>query len=154
LHDRDQQAHDALAADMLYRSVIGAEPPSHPELQAFLKGFRLPCRNGFNFPKVGYWFVIVLCIRLTVGQFIKSLDGGSERFLNIVWTSHISSFANLEPHLRIQLAPVTFRNQLQTAIPDGQTTFESLLTLFLKGTGIPCPRLLQRQRLILTAWSI
>jgi len=25
----------------------------HPELQVFLKGFRLPCRNGFNLPKVG-----------------------------------------------------------------------------------------------------
>ena len=62
-------------------------------------------------------------------------------FFNIVWTSHISSFANLESHLRIQPAPVTLRNQLRIAIPDGQTTFESLLILFLKGNGIPCPGL-------------
>jgi hypothetical protein len=62
-------------------------------------------------------------------------------FFNIVWTSHISSFANLESHLRIQPASVTLRNQLRIAIPDGQTTFESLLILFLKGNGIPCPGL-------------
>ena len=49
--DLPDEAHDALAANVLYRAVVGAEPFNHPELQAFLKGFRLPCRNGFNFPK-------------------------------------------------------------------------------------------------------
>ena len=34
---------------MLYWSVMGPEPHTHPELQAFRQGFQLPCRNGFNF---------------------------------------------------------------------------------------------------------
>lgn len=34
---------------MLYRPIIGNEPPQHPEIQAFLDGFRLPCPNGFDF---------------------------------------------------------------------------------------------------------
>ncbi len=36
----------------LYRSIIGTEPPNHPELQAFRKGFQLPCSNGFTFFEV------------------------------------------------------------------------------------------------------
>jgi hypothetical protein len=52
LRDRDEQSHQALAGEMLYRSVIGPEFPNHPELQAFKKGFNLACRNGFNFSQV------------------------------------------------------------------------------------------------------
>ena len=68
-------------------------------------------------------------------------------FFNIVWMSHITSFANLESHLCIQLVPVTLRNQLEIAILDGQTTFESILILFLKGTGIPCPGLFAEEKI-------
>ena len=52
LRDRDQVSHEALAGEMLHRSVVGAEPPSHPELRAFRSGFNLTCRNGFSFPEV------------------------------------------------------------------------------------------------------
>jgi hypothetical protein len=34
---------------MLYKSVVGSEFPNHFELQAFIKGFKLPCWNGFSF---------------------------------------------------------------------------------------------------------
>lgn len=34
---------------MLYAAIVGAEPPSHPEIQGFAEGFSLPCRNGFKF---------------------------------------------------------------------------------------------------------
>ena len=32
LHDRDQAAHDALAANIIYRAVIRSEPANHPEI--------------------------------------------------------------------------------------------------------------------------
>lgn len=37
---------------MLYRPIIGTEPSSHPEIQAFIKGLRLSCPNGFDFINV------------------------------------------------------------------------------------------------------
>lgn len=37
---------------MLYRAIVGPEPGNHPEIQAFIRGFRLPCPNGFDFIKV------------------------------------------------------------------------------------------------------
>ncbi|TBU51959.1 hypothetical protein BD310DRAFT_833200 [Dichomitus squalens] len=46
---RDEQSHRALAAEMLYKATIGSAPPEHPEIQAFISGFRLSCRNGFSF---------------------------------------------------------------------------------------------------------
>jgi len=54
LRDHDEQSHQALASEMLYKSVIGPEFPNHPELQAFMKGFGLPCRNGFTFAQVSF----------------------------------------------------------------------------------------------------
>ena len=54
LSSRDQVAHDAIAANIIHQAVIGPEPANHPEIQAFLSGFRLPCRNGFDFTKVCY----------------------------------------------------------------------------------------------------
>lgn len=49
---RDEIGHQAMAAEMLYRATIGPESFRHPEFQAFIKGFRLPCPNGFNFSEV------------------------------------------------------------------------------------------------------
>ena len=49
LRNRDKDAHAAWAANMLYTSIVGPEPPNHPELQAFMKGFALKCSNGFTF---------------------------------------------------------------------------------------------------------
>jgi len=72
---------------------------------------------------------------------VKSWEGGSERLLNLLWTSHISSYANLEPHLRIQPPSTQWQTQLHAALSDYTSSFESLITDFLKGTGIPCPGL-------------
>ena len=40
---------NALAGDMIYRSIIGPAPAEQSEIPAFLSGFQLPCRNGFDF---------------------------------------------------------------------------------------------------------
>ena len=35
LQDCDQNIHDAIAVQMLFRVVMGSEPPNYPEIQAF-----------------------------------------------------------------------------------------------------------------------
>ena len=45
-----------IAAEMLYRSVVGSELPNY-EMQAFQSGFKLTCPNGFTFSKVCPYFL-------------------------------------------------------------------------------------------------
>ena len=48
-----QEGHTAMAAVMLHFGALGPEQfGANRELQAFVSGFRLSCRNGFTFPKV------------------------------------------------------------------------------------------------------
>ncbi|KAK7012548.1 hypothetical protein R3P38DRAFT_3588516 [Favolaschia claudopus] len=49
-----------------------------------LKGWSFPAQNGFSF-----------------GKFARSFPGGTEFFLAHHWTSYISDFASLEPHMLI-----------------------------------------------------
>ncbi|KAF8164427.1 hypothetical protein BJ912DRAFT_863835, partial [Pholiota molesta] len=132
LLDRDATSHKALASEMLYRAIVGTEPHTHREIQAFLQGFRMPCqRTGFNLTKV-----------------VKTLiEGGSESFLNMVWTSHIKSFEDIAPHLRFPSCSRHVLLQLSVALSShGDVTFEKLLYKFLEGTGIPCPKLFENAR--------
>lgn len=41
-----------MAVNMLYQCIVGPESFKHPEIQAFILGFQLPCVNGFSFIKV------------------------------------------------------------------------------------------------------
>lgn len=52
IRQQTQESHYALAAELLRNSLIGCHPPQHPEFEAFLRGFALPCRNGFTFLRV------------------------------------------------------------------------------------------------------
>ena len=65
LREHDQHIHDAMAVQMLFRAVVGLEPPTHPKIQAFRHGFVLPCSNGFRFTEVcccdNFWVVISFC---------------------------------------------------------------------------------------------
>ena len=45
LYHRNEAIHNALPREILYHSVIGSFPPSHPEFIAFMKGFKLTCRT-------------------------------------------------------------------------------------------------------------
>ena len=103
--------------------------------------FVFPVVMDLVFLRCATIFFIVLSIQLTWKQFIKSFQGGSERFFALMWMSHISSFANLEPHLRILSPSTAWQNELRRALSDGSAAFESLITFFLKGIGVPCPAL-------------
>ncbi|KAJ7436551.1 hypothetical protein FB451DRAFT_1417408 [Mycena latifolia] len=122
LKSRDQATHDGLLVEMLYRSVIGSEPPSHPDLIALATGFRLPCRNGFTFTR-----------------FIRSLEGGSDKFLANVMTSVIGPLA-LISRLTIT-ATRDLAVPIETAM--GGESLADIITDYLMGSGIPCPQLFE-----------
>ncbi|KAF8882082.1 hypothetical protein BD779DRAFT_1473054 [Infundibulicybe gibba] len=129
LGDRTPASHKAMAGEMLYRAIVGpSESPSHPEIQSFLAGFDLPCRNGFRLSKA-------LC----------SVSGGTEVFFSTIWRSHISNFSDLEPYLRLEPLPAgsahTCAQQLQAA--GFQLGAEALFIDFLRGSGIPLPSLFE-----------
>lgn len=44
---------------MLYRAIVGPAQTDHPDIQAFLRGFQLPCRNGYRFTDVGVFYMIL-----------------------------------------------------------------------------------------------
>lgn len=73
MQDRTQDFHEALAVDMLYRATIGFALPSHPEMEAFIKGFELQCSNGFKLSKVS------LSQQSTIQQFLMSFDHKAQR---------------------------------------------------------------------------
>lgn len=77
---------------------------------------------------------------------MKSWEGGSEWLLTLLWTSHILSYANLEPPLRIQASSGQWQSQLHAALSDNTSTFESLTIDFLSRMGIPCPQLFAKAK--------
>ncbi|KII83444.1 hypothetical protein PLICRDRAFT_180352 [Plicaturopsis crispa FD-325 SS-3] len=95
LSERDERSHSALAAQILYTALFGQESYKHPEWRSFIKGFSLPCRNGFDFCTVA-----------------RSLEGGSEALFSVLWTSRVQSFQDLEPHLMLNEPPNFLRTQL------------------------------------------
>jgi hypothetical protein len=140
---RDEVSHKALASEMLYRAIIGPESYNHPEWQAFISGFKLPCRNGFNFLDVSDLCRLEITkYRLTASEQVpRAFTGGSEAFFSLVWTSYISDFASLEPHLDIRPPAAHFTSQLIQLAGDQTASFSGLLCNFLRGSGVPCPGL-------------
>jgi hypothetical protein len=65
----------------------------------------------------------------------------------MVWTSHIKSFDDIAPHLRFLLCSQNILSQLAAALSSYENvTFEELFHRFLKGTGVPCPKLFENAR--------
>ncbi|KAI0362327.1 hypothetical protein OH77DRAFT_1528529 [Trametes cingulata] len=129
LLDRDERSHKAIAVEMLYVSVIGSAPPEHPELRAFLSGFRLPCHNGFTFCEIP-----------------QAFSGGPAAFWSLIWHMHVSSFSALEDHLDFPEPPPGMCNALTSALGDPGTTPRDLFLEFLKGDGVPDIEALEHAR--------
>lgn len=73
----------------------------------------------------------------------ETYRGGSESFLNMVWTSHIKSFEDIESQLRFT-SPATLNlpaEVFSSYDSNSPLTFKHLVDVFLKGSGIPCPGL-------------
>ncbi|KAJ7149912.1 hypothetical protein C8R46DRAFT_915441, partial [Mycena filopes] len=121
---RDLATHLALAVTMLFRAVLGPNSFNHPELQRFIRGFRLDCRNGFNLPAA-----------------IRNFEGGSEPFLSLIATTAILSADSVLPHLH-PTSPTniaTYLTSLRSHTGDPAITFQKLVENFLRAVGIPCP---------------
>ncbi|KAI0354352.1 hypothetical protein OH77DRAFT_1548247 [Trametes cingulata] len=129
MSDRDERSHKAIAAEMLHVSVIGPEPPEHPELQAFLAGFRLPCRNGFRFCEIP-----------------RAFSRGPAAFWSMIWHTHMSSFAALEDHLDIVAPSSAMCLALANELGEPGASPTDFLIKFLKGEGIPDADALQNAR--------
>ncbi|THU97734.1 hypothetical protein K435DRAFT_857294 [Dendrothele bispora CBS 962.96] len=121
---RDLATHNSTASLMLYRAAIGPEPPLHPELQAFIKGLRLPCKDkpSFDFTKV-----------------IKSYGSGTDSFLSVISISHVTSYRSIEGLLTFIQQPEQVE-ELSNAL-GSLFDLESLFVQFLLGTGAPVPSL-------------
>ncbi|KZT31096.1 hypothetical protein SISSUDRAFT_1068105 [Sistotremastrum suecicum HHB10207 ss-3] len=107
---RTDAMHKLFMRDMLLNAVIGANVIGHCELKAFMVGFGLPVRNGFEWIKA-----------------VHSFEGGSEGFLRLVYST--PSAANIAEHLDINGGDY----------PINGSTFATALLEFLVGSGIPCP---------------
>jgi len=65
--------------------------------------------------------------------------------LNLVYTSQINGFEDIELHLSFSTIPLALTIPLNRAlrelqISDPPQSFQQLIFRFLKGTGIPCPQ--------------
>ncbi|KAF8236190.1 hypothetical protein L208DRAFT_1252839 [Tricholoma matsutake] len=123
---QDEHTHQSLACKMLYRAVVGPAQLDHPDIQAFLHGFSLPCHNGFCFT-----------------DFVKCVEGSSEILFSILWTSNITSPADLIPYLHTRPSSSNVAHQLAAAVPNPLMTFSFIIGWFLQGTGVPCPVLFE-----------
>ncbi|KAF8176258.1 hypothetical protein K438DRAFT_82254 [Mycena galopus ATCC 62051] len=123
--ERDQATHDAMLVEMLYRAVIGSEPPSHCDVVALAQAVRLPCRNGFTFT-----------------HFIRGLVGGSDRFLALIMTSVVGPLT-LIACLSFR-APAPLMDSITTVM--GGESLADIIGDYLMGSGIPCPGLFERAR--------
>ncbi|KAK7439179.1 hypothetical protein VKT23_017669 [Stygiomarasmius scandens] len=127
LKDRTGPFHESIAALILYQATIGLEPPMHPEIQAFIRGFRLQCRGAtemFDFAKA------ICC----------GFKGGSAGFLSQLSLSHISSYESIKDHVLIPRPCASVRNMISEAVGE-RFDFETFINGFLMGKGIPLPEL-------------
>ncbi|KAJ7080144.1 hypothetical protein B0H15DRAFT_804135 [Mycena belliarum] len=119
---RDQQTHDGLFVEMIYRTQVGSEPPSHIDVVAAARGARLACRNGWTFTK-----------------HLRSVAGGSDALIRRTMASVMGPHSILaritvvaDPAL---LGPIT-------AAMGGESIMD-ILSDYLMGSGIPCPTLFE-----------
>ncbi|KAJ7511954.1 hypothetical protein B0H11DRAFT_2371466 [Mycena galericulata] len=122
---RDEATHNGLLVELLYRAVIGSEPPTHPDVISLSRGFRLPCQNGFTFTR-----------------YIRSFAGGSDRFLADIMASVVGPLTLIT---RLLVAPSPTLLEPIAAAMGGESVLD-IFTDYFMGSGIPCPRLFEEVR--------
>lgn len=133
--------HQALAAQLLYRALLGNDHWKHRDTDTFRRALLLPCRNGFNLTQVRLTCIVGCLVgALTLERkAILMFQGGSERLLCELWTTHINSFDCLEPHLNV-LMSASVPGSMQTFVLDGaRKRLEDVFVDFLQGKGVPLP---------------
>ncbi|KAF8208552.1 hypothetical protein K438DRAFT_1930208 [Mycena galopus ATCC 62051] len=127
LQGRDLRQHQTLGLNMIYTCLIGPQPPAHAELMDFLKGLRMPCRNGFDLMQV-----------------LRSDPSGTAGFMSRTWTSIIHDFDSLKPQISF-FTPTRAAAQeyIELSNPVLDMDLWSLLQDFMKKSGAPCPALFE-----------
>ncbi|KAJ7662789.1 hypothetical protein DFH06DRAFT_1397028 [Mycena polygramma] len=128
LESRDQSHHDAVGADIVYTSIFGSQPPTHPEPNAVFTGMEMQCSNGFN-----------MC------DLFRSFPGGTERLLSQKWTSLISNYDSIEPNLEITCPSAVDVSPLLAGLSVALDVAD-VLPGFLQRTGIPCSGLFAKMK--------
>ncbi|KAE9389920.1 hypothetical protein BT96DRAFT_1066449 [Gymnopus androsaceus JB14] len=135
LSQRDEETHHVMAFRMLHNAVIGKLGVQCQELQAFLKGFRLPVPGGLTFCEIARSYLY------GAGAFVAK----AYRF--------IKNFDDLSTNLEIKLDHLNSSDQtrLSNALivaphPYQGRTFEYILKDFFEETGIPCPTIFEHFR--------
>ncbi|KAJ7716844.1 hypothetical protein B0H16DRAFT_1800603 [Mycena metata] len=120
LRYRDQNQHNMLVTQVVHTSLLGPDVHGHPEMKAFMEGLELPCTNGFSF-----------------GKLARSYPGGTEFFIAHAWTSNITDYDSLEPHLLITAPPLSaVTNHWGASAATLEP--EAIFTAFLRRAGSPC----------------
>ncbi|KAG6905845.1 hypothetical protein DXG01_000413 [Tephrocybe rancida] len=130
---RNEALHNSIAVSMLYKALIGPEYFRNPDFLAFVKGFLLPCRNGFSLQKA-----------------LRKFPGGPSEFF-----TSTGNFANITPAILEDVMVITPSSAdatdaellpLQTHLGEPSLTFKDLIMRFLSGHGIPCSEEFERIR--------
>ncbi|KAJ6600311.1 hypothetical protein DFH09DRAFT_1302798 [Mycena vulgaris] len=117
---RDQIQHNTLVHQLVHSALLGPEFHGHPETVAFCEGLDLPCANGFTFSK-----------------YARSYPGGTEFFLAHAWTSHITDFNSIDPHISV-MVPSNTRCTPHFGVLPTDLDAQGLFIRFLQGSGNPC----------------
>ena len=126
---------------MLYAAIIGAEPPSHPEIRSFSEGFNLSCRNGFKFSTVSSFLPSQHCRFNCHSKLLKvpkNFSGGANAFFTLMWTSVIAGYESISDYISFLPSPTGLDAAIASVAGD-RATVQSLIEEFLQGSGIPCP---------------
>ncbi|KAE9383466.1 hypothetical protein BT96DRAFT_1033001 [Gymnopus androsaceus JB14] len=128
LSQRDTETHRVMAFRMLQNAVVGKLGVQCQELDAFLKGFRLPVPGGLTFCEIA-----------------RSYLRGATAFVSKVY-NFVETFQDLSAMLDIKLDDLKLGDETRLSNvlasapqPYRGRTFEFILQDFLESTGIPCP---------------
>ncbi|KAJ4484334.1 hypothetical protein C8J55DRAFT_426501, partial [Lentinula edodes] len=80
LTNRTKEMHNSIAHHMLHNAIIGPAEINHPYFQAFIKGFRLSCKNHYTLPQASLIVVGEHTLNYRVIDF-------PQRFLQICYAS-------------------------------------------------------------------
>ncbi|KAF8222466.1 hypothetical protein L208DRAFT_1322580, partial [Tricholoma matsutake] len=76
-------------------------------------------------------------LRFSFIVLVNSLEGGLEFLFSALWMSNITCYKDLEPYLAVNTADTEVAEHFSSICPS--MTFDSIITSFLSGSGIPCP---------------
>ncbi|KAJ7584524.1 hypothetical protein C8J56DRAFT_789594, partial [Mycena floridula] len=124
-HNRTLVTHTRLGTEVLYRSIVGMHPSTHPELQAFMDGFKLTTSNGFEFP----------------ATISNTYPGSFEAFLSLVSLTKITGYDSIADFTSFHVpGGASFEIALGTTLLSPVPfRFKTFFINFLKGRGSPVP---------------